>query len=913
MIIDLCGEWKLVWDKENKGVANRWFAAVPNKAKNAKIPELWDGKEEETAAFYYKKIPLTAKDKRCTLRFEGVSLYTEVWFNGKAVGDHFGAFSPFEFDVSPFVKIGDNLLCVRVAKESENGDFDMMSGGESIPADQMPVGLPLKRFPLSGWTGGVSMITGERALISALEVENDPDRERVTVKVSFHNHRNFDANLNVFVRNDKREVCEVKKKFKIDKDNGSVNFEIGFKEVHLWSPETTGLYAVEVRLEGENALMTTFGFRKFDCKQGDFFLNDSVIKIQGVVYSRKPCYKDVKKDLTAIKKLGFNAVRTGGSPFDSTTLDICDELGLLVFQELPMHEQHSGKMGLEATKVLIQEVVKESGSHPSVAAFVLGEENGRMILENGAKLLNHVDSFDATHVAISNLNCAYIDNSQNFKHGYDKSFGVTGKILGVTDSGVLPYSSHKLSLKMLSSTPFSLFLSKYGLADEEEFVIPNPFFGDLWLQDNYKQFTDELKKSGKILLTVKGYDNWKIGSAAVGSATQLLTQKIKKFLDKDAAGIWNGVDDFLRNANELAYSGLAQNIQSLQSCHIVSGYFLEEWADFKNNFNGIVDENRESKGSEELIRAITQPTRLLLSALERVVEQGETVSFQLSFLNRKRVSDATVSVIILDDKRKVISKQSKDFSTQTSLVPLGDFSIKAPKKAGNYYLALEVVHSGNKLHSIEEPIAVIEGPELKASLAQTDMLDNAENSAEITKMLKSKKPLLFSSAMSTWADDATLESLAEAVRGGKVLFLSDIDPEDIKLFNACKGFGITIDYHYSSGSNGTSLHYIKGGKSTDKDAPIFAKEFLGKRVFDKMLSAIAPSVSLSPVVYEKKEAEVFIHSVSITDGELQTGADLQILPFGKGKIILSTLNMEGLETYALANSVFVKVVKLGVG
>jgi len=59
-----------------------------------------------------------------------------------------------------------------------------------------------------------------------------------------------------------------------------------------------------------------------------------------------------------------------------------------------------------------------------------------------------------------------------------------------------------------------------------------------------------------------------------------------------------------------------------------------------------------------------------------------------------------------------------------------------------------------------------------------------------------------------------------------------------------------------------------------------------------------------------KDAQSLVHSVSIKNDELQTGVDLQIMEYGKGKIIFSTLNFEGLDTYALTNSLYVKIVDL---
>ncbi|MDR2732569.1 MAG: hypothetical protein LBB36_05050, partial [Fibromonadaceae bacterium] len=514
------------------------------------------------------------------------------------------------------------------------------------------------------------------------------------------------------------------------------------------------------------------------------------------------------------------------------------------------------------------------------------------------KLLSRIDTLESCHPAISNINNVSIDNEQNFRHGHEKTFSATGKIMGVTDGNVKAYSSHRLALKIFGGVPFTLFLSRYGIAEDRDFVIPDPFFGDAWLQDNYKQFADDIKKNGKILLTLKNHNL--LGKVKNNTAMQNVTQKIKSFIDKNAKDIWQNAETFAKNSNELAMSGLEQNIQCLQSSPVVSGFFIEEWADFKNDFSGIISETRESKGLEQSIKSLTASTRLLMSGLESVVIKHKVISFQLSKKKKKRFSEVNISKQLFDAGKNAVSSQSKNFSTpKFALAPLGDLSIKAPQKTGSYKLKLTLSNAGNEVCSLEEPIEVIETPNIKNALAKTEFLDAAESSAEIIKMLNGKKPVLFTAALGSWEDNSILESVANAVKGGKTLFIADIIPEDVKLFNSYSAFDCNLECFYSSGADGASMHYIP------KNSPL-ANEFLGKSVLDKTCSAIVPSLSMHKI----ENAQSLAHSVSIKNGELQNGVDLQIMPYGKGKIIFSTLNFDGLETYALTNSVFAKIVEM---
>ena len=200
---------------------------------------------------------------------------------------------------------------------------------------------------------------------------------------------------------------------------------------------------------------------------------------------------------------------------------------------------------------------------------------------------------------------------------------------------------------------------------------------------------------------------------------------------------------------------------------------------------------------------------------------------------------------------------------------------------------------------MEEPIEVIDTTNIKNVLAKSEFLDAAENSSEIIKMINSKKPVLFTANLSSWADNSILEFVANAVKAGKVLFISDIMPEDIRLLNNFSAFGNSLECFYSSGAAGASIHYIL--KKSELESELFEKI-----VLDKTCSAIVPSLSMLKI----KDAQSVVHSVSIKNDELQAGVDLQIMEYGKGKIIFSTLNFEGLDTYALTNSLFMKIIKL---
>ncbi|NLO22725.1 MAG: beta-galactosidase, partial [Fibrobacter sp.] len=113
-------------------------------------------------------------------------------------------------------------------------------------------------------------------------------------------------------------------------------------------------------------------------------------------------------------------------------------------------------------------------------------------------------------------------------------------------------------------------------------------------------------------------------------------------------------------------------------------------------------------------------------------------------------------------------------------------------------------------------------------------------------------------------------------------------------------FDFEIESHFSTGANELSLHYLP-------KASKLLSVFNQKNVLDHTASAVMPSVSLN----ELEGAKVYARSVSIIKSEIKTGVDLQVLPFGKGNIIFNQFNVfEGLETTALADALFAKIITL---
>lgn len=938
-IVSLNGDWDLLFDTEDLGIINRWYATYPGGTQKIKVPCVWEKffskiSLSQDAAYYFKHFTIDPKQtsKRIFLRFERISMHAVFWLNGIYLGSHFGAYTPCTIDLSKAIRPGeDNVLCVRVANMgSANSRIDL--GRESkegaddryVRPAEMPVGLPWTEYPFGGIYGNVDLILGGPAFISGVQLEPDLDEERVAVDISFNNPRGFNARLRILMRNPKGAVSELIKEIKLDKENASSRFMLkikDFKKEDTWSPENPKLYTLEFQLEGKSkpkqpseysfSVVKNFAFRKFDCIKGDFYLNDSIIKIQGLTYSQHSSEgglwnadkAKLRKDFMAIKAAGFNAIRSNGAPLTNEALDICDELGLLVFQELPIHTMRSTPRGLEAVYKLVEDVVMEQKHHPSIVSWILGSENGPLVLENGNKLLNAVDSFDKCRPVISNLNCVYLSNEEEFHKD-------TGKLMGVTNEKIFLYSSHRLHLRMNPNAALTDFLSHYCekiQSEDEDISIPDTTLGDSHFQDEYLEFANDV--DGKILVTLKNHtmlpdsptDIKGPRSLKNNKAIKQLFKQVESFIANKELSIWKNFSDFNADAYKLALESKRTQINAIQSNPLVSGYMLDQWADFGTDFCGLVDENRKNKHLEDFTKAVTTPTRLLITGFEPVCAPHTELSFQLALLNQKRLENVEIEIAILDAHGKKVSSEKHKAKGQTSLTPLGTFSTMSPKTPGDYTLTLSLSFRGELISETNEKMLVLEDADVKAAMSQVCFLDNnAETTADALAALEGTEKIIFTASLNSWSDKV-LNRIAELARdNGRTLFLSDLNLEDIEAFNSSHHFSQTLDAHFTTGANGISIHYL-----VNKSALL--PEFAGHQILDGLSSSVLPSISLT----ELPNAQVLARSVSISDGELKTGVDLQIIPFGKGRIVFNQLNLfEGLETNPLADRVFTKLIQM---
>jgi beta-galactosidase len=331
---------------------------------------------------------------RTLLHFEGAGQVTEVFVHLEKLTRHVGGYDEFTVDITDAV--------ARLA-ESGNGR-DAGTEGKGPPEVSIAVlcdnSRDLERIPsdLSDFTlyGGlyryVNLIYVPAVSIERLHVETTVEsshRARAVIKVRLYNPSVLteEATYRLTVLDPRgRAVHRVSRTS--PPWNGEIQlFELDLDHPILWSPAQPALYHCELTAAGpggECVVTERFGLRYFEFVQhGPFKLNGTRLLIRGTQRHEDHAGLGaampedlIRQEMRMIKELGANFIRLGHYQQSRIVLDLCDELGILVWEEVPWCRGGLGGPAYrQQARDMLRNMIDQHYNHPSIILWGLGNEN----------------------------------------------------------------------------------------------------------------------------------------------------------------------------------------------------------------------------------------------------------------------------------------------------------------------------------------------------------------------------------------------------------------------------------------------------------------------------------------------------------------------------------------------------------
>ena len=356
MKVSLNFSWKFI-----PNFKNEYLTKLPENAIDVDLPHnafeipynYFSEKDYQNVVTYEKVFDVSKlnKDRRYFIRFDGLMVKAHLYLNDQDLGEHISTYLPFEVEITDYVKTKGNRLVVVLDSHED----------QDIP----PFGFALDYITFSGIYREVYLVD-----------------EPKTYLRNIYAHGDSKGNLDIVYDKIGEENAEVSHRLyfgdKLIKEANTDKFSV--EKAELWDIDNPNLYTLRTTIVVGNEVetyKTRFGFRDIEFTNHGFYLNGRKVKLvglnrhQGYPYMGYAASKSLQEDDANLLKneIGVNIVRTSHYSQSEHFLNRCDEIGLLVLNEIPGW-QHIGKSEawrnrcLENTKLM---VLKER-NHPSLVA-----------------------------------------------------------------------------------------------------------------------------------------------------------------------------------------------------------------------------------------------------------------------------------------------------------------------------------------------------------------------------------------------------------------------------------------------------------------------------------------------------------------------------------------------------------------
>jgi hypothetical protein len=425
-IQSLDGEWLLATDAHNEGVAASWFEAPRPEAVKTVVP--WIIQDAfpgyHGLAWYWKTFEAPANPNllgRYCLRFWAADYKADVWVNGRSVGGHEGGETPFTLDVTDAIKPNaSNLIAVRLL----NPSHDRIDG---IVLNETP-----HRNKVIPYSGGGSFDHG--GLVDSVELLITPS-QRIEEIFAEPDSKTGDVKIHATIFNAQTQAAPVDVQFAIAPamsgetlsstsipqsllpGSNEVEAVLHVDSPKLWNLNEPELYRVTVRVSIDNGksadeYSTRCGFRDFRFENGYFRLNGKRLFLRcshtgnhsPVGLQMPPDPDMLRRDLINVKMMGFNSIRFISGVATRFQLDLCDEIGLMVYEE------HFGSWCLADSPKMVErfdnglvEMIKRDRNHPSITMWgFLNETSDGPVFRHAVDALPLARKYDNTRLIMLN-------------------------------------------------------------------------------------------------------------------------------------------------------------------------------------------------------------------------------------------------------------------------------------------------------------------------------------------------------------------------------------------------------------------------------------------------------------------------------------------------------------------------------
>jgi len=626
--LSLDGTWKF-----RKDASSEW--------RDIQVPGCWESQFEDLRGWagspVYERtfvLPESFRTRRILLHFGAVDYYAEVWVNGQHAGTHEGGYIPFYLDISHLVRWdGENTLTVRVTDCTPVADVPLPDSSGELRFAEIPHGKQSWYTPISGIWQSVRLEARSWTSIESLYIVPDVDESQIHVRArlggGFAGHEGWRVRLE-FSAPEGAPAPEPAE-LPVEPSNGEMETSVPMPDPRLWSPETPHLYLLRATLvqHGETVddLQVRFGLRKIETREGHIWLNNEPYFLMGALdqdfYPRTiytaPSTEFLRDQFRKAKEMGLNLLRCHIKVPSPEYLDLCDEMGLLVWYEIPNASKLTLRMQERVRRTLL-EMLERDCNHPSIVIL---------------SLMNESWGIDLTDVEQREwLTMAYHWAKQR----------VPDKLI-VDNSACIP-NFHVIS----DLDDYHVY---YNIPDQAEGF--REWVRDFARRDagSYSGFGDASRHHNEPLV-ISEFGNWGLprydrmveaeGGVPwwfeTGEGITRPSGVLQRFQAQGLNRAFRDYNDLAESSQEQQWLALKFQIEEMRRHPEVSGYVITEFTDLHWEANGLLDFGRNPKVYYHRLADIQQQDLLIPRPERHAYWSGEVVRMELDLSRFSRRNPA---------------------------------------------------------------------------------------------------------------------------------------------------------------------------------------------------------------------------------------------------------------------------------
>ncbi len=416
-----------------------------------KVPLPWQAAFPELARYsgyawyrHYFELDESWLGGEVLLHFGAVDYWCQVFVNSELVGQHEGGYTPFTLPVRPQLKPGRNEIAVRVYDPVQTQmliprwpDYPITTSPDGPPfdANHIPHGKQEWYINVGGIWQDVTLTAVPKTYLAHVAVTPNIHSGEAHFKLELAGDTSTEGELLIIVQGKDAQIWETSLPLVASKTSYQTMVEVENPE--LWEVDTPNLYTATVRLkidgeDKEDNFTTRFGYREITTRNGQLILNGEPLFLLSAldqdlyadtIYT-VPSEEYLRDEFKKAKELGLNNLRCHIKPPDPLYLDLADEMGLLVWAEIPSWRTfypkgtvHVNQLNLDETikrrtEQTLEEMIERDFNHPSLIIWTIVNEDWGTALPLSAadrawvaQMYQRCKQLDPTRLVVDNSPC----------------------------------------------------------------------------------------------------------------------------------------------------------------------------------------------------------------------------------------------------------------------------------------------------------------------------------------------------------------------------------------------------------------------------------------------------------------------------------------------------------------------------